>query len=102
MNPNDMQAILNQALQQQQHAQYGLLAINIGGFLVVAFVIYMFYARLRGIEDELMKFRIAYEFAHAPKAQPAPWHEARGDSSPPAAPRTLVPSAGDAKYMPKA
>ena len=47
------------------------ILINIVVFLVGAFVIYMFYARLRDIADELRKFRIAYEMAEDRKAQSA-------------------------------
>ncbi len=39
------------------------LLINIVVFLATVFVIYIFYARLRDIADELRKFRIAYEMA---------------------------------------
>jgi len=37
-----------------------------------AFVIYMFYARLRDISQELMRFRIAYEMAEHRKLPPRP------------------------------
>jgi len=73
MNPNELmaqqQALLNQALQNQQHLLYGYIAVSVGLFLIGAWVIYMFYARLRGIEDELRKFRIAYEFANTPSVR---------------------------------
>ena len=49
MNPNNLIALS--------------ILINIVVFLVGAFVIYMYYARLRDIADELRKFRIAYEMA---------------------------------------
>jgi len=72
MNPNELiaqqQALLNQALQSQQHLLYGYMAVSLGLFLIGAWVIYLFYARLRGIEVELRKFRIAYEFAHTPES----------------------------------
>jgi hypothetical protein len=38
-------------------------------------VIYAFYARLRGIEQEIRKFRIAYEFAHSRESNSVPRHE---------------------------
>jgi hypothetical protein len=46
-------------------------------FIFGMFVIYMFYARLRDIADELRKFRIAYEMAEDRKARvptPTPPH----------------------------
>ncbi len=39
------------------------LLINLALFAVGVWVIYMFYARLRDIADELRKFRIAFEMA---------------------------------------
>lgn len=41
-----------------------VLALSLAGFIITVLVVYMFYARLRGIEDELTKSRIAYESAH--------------------------------------
>ena len=57
MNPNNIIALS--------------ILINIVVFLVGVFVIYMFYARLRDIADELRKFRIAYEMAEDSKARAA-------------------------------
>ena len=48
MYPNDLAMLM------------GIL-INIVVFLVNVYVIYLFYARLRYIADELRKFRIAFE-----------------------------------------
>ncbi|MGB8369698.1 MAG: hypothetical protein ACLPYZ_02155 [Limisphaerales bacterium] len=51
------------------------MLINLVLFVVVVFVTYMFYARLRDIADELRKFRIvrkfriAYEMAEDNKAR---------------------------------
>jgi hypothetical protein len=63
MNPNDIyaqqQAIMNHAL----HVLGAFLVIYAAMFIFGMFVIYMFYARLRDIADELRKFRIAYEMA---------------------------------------
>ena len=71
MNPNDLiaqqQALLNQYIQNAQHIAIGVLALYLALFLLGCWVIYMFYARLRGIEQEIMKFRIAYEFANPPQ-----------------------------------
>jgi hypothetical protein len=76
MNPNDLvaqqQALLNQYMQNAQHAQYGLLALGLAWFIISGLVLYAFYARLRGIEDEIRKFRIAYEFANPPSKKRPP------------------------------
>lgn len=75
MNPNDIlaqqQAILNQAMQNAQHWTVAMILFEIAFMLIGAWVIYMFYARLRDIADELRKFRIAYELAEDQKARPA-------------------------------
>ena len=42
-----------------QNLLYGMLSVYAAGFIISAFVIYLFYARLRDIGDELRKFRIA-------------------------------------------
>jgi len=47
------------------------ILINLAILLVGAFVIYMFYARLRDIADELRKFRLAYEMTQDRKSQSA-------------------------------
>jgi hypothetical protein len=71
MNPNDLiaqqQAIINQAIQNQQGWFWGMIALQIGFLAITGFIIYMFYARLRDIAEELMKLRVAYEFANPPK-----------------------------------
>jgi hypothetical protein len=91
MNPNDyvaqQQAILNQAMQTQQHWVWGMIAIELAFLLIGAWVIYMFYARLRDLADELMKFRIAYEMS-----------EGRKDE---AAKRTPPPADANSRYAPK-
>jgi hypothetical protein len=75
MNSNDIlaqqQAILNQAMQNAQNWQIVYLVVSLAIFIIGAWVIYMFYARLRDIADELRKFRIAYELAEDQKARPA-------------------------------
>jgi hypothetical protein len=63
------------------------ILINIVFFLVTVFVIYMFYARLRDIADELRAFRVAYEMAEDRKTQ----------SAAPAPPR----ADDDSRYLPK-
>jgi hypothetical protein len=99
MNPNDLlaqqQALINQAMQNQQGWFWGLLALQIGFVGIGGFVVYMFYARLRDIAEELMKLRVAYEFANPPKpsgirpAPPANW------------PENPLQAGGDVKYQPK-
>jgi hypothetical protein len=83
MNPNDVlaqqQALLNQYMQNAQHVAIGAPALYLALF-VLGLVVYMFYARLRGIEQELMKFRIAYEFAHKPETSTRA-RESRGASA---------------------
>lgn len=97
MNPTDAQSLMNQlaqqAQQQTQHLIWAYLAFTLAALLVTAFVIYIFYARLRGIEDELRKLRIAYEFVHTP--------ETRSRTSEQTQSHTAISQAADAKYMPK-
>jgi hypothetical protein len=73
MNPNDIiaqqQALINQAMQNQQGWFWGMIALQIGLTGLGGFVLYMFYARLRDIAEELMKLRVAYEFANPPKSK---------------------------------
>ena len=78
MNYNDalaqQQAALNQLMQNAQQLQIVYLAVSLAMLIFGAWVLYMFYARLRDIGDELRKFRIAYEMAEERKARanPAP------------------------------
>ena len=71
MNYNDaiaqQQVILNQAMQTQQHWVWACIALSLAGFLIGAFVIYLFYSQLRDIANELRKFRIACEMAEERK-----------------------------------
>jgi hypothetical protein len=64
MNPNDIIAQQQSLLQNAQNLQFAYLAISLALFIVGGWVLYMFYARLRDIADQLRKFRIAYEFTH--------------------------------------
>src|ERR1022692_4654683 len=68
MNPNDLvaqqQAYLNQVMQNAQQLQIVFLVISIAMFILGSWVIYMFYARLRDIADELRMFRVAYQMVH--------------------------------------
>jgi hypothetical protein len=83
MNPNDVlaqaQAQAYQAMQQYHDFLLGLLAFQVAGFLLACFVVYLFYARLRDIANELMKFRIAYEFARTPEPQPRARQQSRAE-----------------------
>ncbi len=64
MNLNDLPAQEQALLQYVQTLQFASLAISLASLIILGWVVYMFYARLRDIADELRKFRIAYEFAH--------------------------------------
>ena len=108
MNPSDLltqqQAVLNQYMQNAQHMQIGVLALYLALLLLGALVTYMFYARLRGIEQEIMKFRIAYEFSHTPETRNKARQESRGASAWPQQPKPLIPatpSPEQQKYMTK-
>ncbi|HZL78485.1 MAG TPA: hypothetical protein VFC17_06500 [Candidatus Limnocylindrales bacterium] len=72
MNPNDLlaqqQAFYEQAMQRVQQNELIVAIFSLCGFLITALVIYMFYARLRDIAEELMKLRVAYEFANSLKS----------------------------------
>ena len=91
MNPNDIlaqqQALLNQVMQNAQHWTVAMIIFQIAFLLIGAWVVYMFYARLRDIADELRKFRIAYELAEDQKAR--------------AAQPTLPPADDDSRYASK-
>jgi len=60
------QQMLNQQMQTAHKFQWGMIALSIAGFLISWFVIYLFYARLRDISEELRKLRISYEMANPP------------------------------------
>ncbi len=62
MNPNDIIAQQQALFQNAQNLQLACLAFCLALCIVGSWVLYMFYARLRDIADELRKFRIAYEF----------------------------------------
>jgi hypothetical protein len=108
MNPNDLlaqqQAMINQAMQNTQQMAIGVAALYLALLILLCWVIYMFYARLRGIEQEIMKFRIAYEFAHTPETRSRMRQETRATSTWPEPPKPLVPapsSPEEQKYIPK-
>ena len=92
MNPNEIQALVNQSLQNSQQLVWGVLAIQIALFIVGAWVMYMFYARLWDIGDELRKIRVTYEMEQE--------RTIRGAARPPTARSGENPFASDARYMP--
>ena len=54
------------------------ILINVIVFLIVVFAVYMFYARIRDIADEMRKFRIAYEMAQERKTAKAEAGQSEG------------------------
>jgi hypothetical protein len=91
------QQMLNQQMQTAHKFQWGMIALSIAGFLISWFVIYLFYARLRDISEELRKLRISYEMANPPHAQGSRQNFTNGFP-----PITENPfSKGDSKYMPQ-
>jgi hypothetical protein len=94
MNPNEIlgqyQAILNQAAQQQQKIMWGVIAIQVVLLILAAWAIFMFYARLRDIADELRKLRMIHESSHGPDIKSLA--NLRAESA---------PTTDDARYMPK-
>ena len=68
MNLNDLlaqqQAAMNQAMQNVHRWELGYLVLAIAAVVIHFTIVYLFYAHLRDIADELRKFRIAYEFLH--------------------------------------
>jgi hypothetical protein len=86
-------------MQNGQHMLIGLLALYLAFLLLGAWVTYMFYARLRGTEQEIMKFRIAYEFSHTPETRTRGRQESRSTSAWPEPPKPLVPDAPSPQAM---
>ena len=100
MNPNDIyaqqQALLNQVMQHAQHVLWAFLVIYAAMFIFGMFVIYMFYARLRDIADELRKFRIAYEMAEDRRQPSGSLRKPNPDS-----PGNPFQEGGEERYKPK-
>ena len=105
MNPNDIlaqqQALMNQYAQNMQHVQIGMLALSLAGLIITAGVIYMFYACLRRIEDEIRIFRIAYEFDHPPQQRSSSRQAHRNEIARLEPTKPLVPVPAEQKFMPK-
>ena len=97
MNPNDLmaqqQVYLNQMLHTTQQWQLAYVAIGLGAFIIHGWVVYMFYARLRDIGDELRKIRVTYEMEQERSVRIA--------TSSPSAPAGDNPFAKDDRSMPK-
>ena len=74
---------------------WGVLAFQIAGVLITGWVLYMFYARLRDIAEELIKFRVAYEFANSPRGGGG------RQSMPVEPPANTVQPGGDSRFQPK-
>jgi hypothetical protein len=76
MNSNDLlaqqQALINQALNQAHQIYWVMIIFWVAGLVVTGWVLYMFYARLRDLANELKKLRIAYESSHSPQTMPRP------------------------------
>ena len=92
MNPNELQAFLNQSVQQSHQILLGVLAVQIALLILGAWVLYMFYARLQDIADELRKIRVTYEMEQD--------RIARGAARRPAVTPGENPFADDARYKP--
>ena len=97
MNPNDLmaqqQAYLNQLMQNAHQTQWAMIALWLASMLISFFVIYLFYARLRDIGDELRRIRVLYEMEQE--------RTLRSMARSPSAAPSVTPTAGDAPYMPK-
>jgi hypothetical protein len=92
MNPNDLIAQQQALLQNAQNWQFIYLAVWLASVLVSVWVLYMFYARLRDIADELRKIRVTYEMEQE--------RTNRRSARPPAATSGENPFADDARYRP--
>ena len=75
-------------MQSQQHWVWGIVAIQFAFLLIGAWVIFMFYARLRDIADELQKLRITYEMVEGRKAHAAKPTPPRSDDDSRFAPKS--------------
>lgn len=97
MNPNDLlaqqQELLNRVMNQQHHFHLVMIAVWVAGLLATAWVLYMFYARLRDIATELRKIRVTYEMERE--------REARRSVRAASAAQSEPPSPGESRYMPK-
>jgi hypothetical protein len=102
MNLNDIlaqqQANLNNAVQTSQRLFLWTALVEFAVFAFFCWVVYMFYARIRDIADELKRFRQAFETAHHNPSALGRFLTSSG-----ASPATAAVPKGftDAKYMPK-
>ena len=74
-------------MQNAQHWTMAIIIFQIAFLLIGVWVVYMFYARLRDIGQELMKLRITYEMVEGRKAGSAKPTPTRADD--------------ESRYMPK-
>ena len=74
--------------------------MSLACFFAACVVIYLFYAKLRDIADDVRRLRIAYDLAHAPENRSKPRPEERSQSAWPPTPKPLIPPE-DEKYLPK-
>jgi hypothetical protein len=102
MNPNDIlaqaQAAQQAAFNHYHDAMGFMFAIELAVFIATCWVVYMFYARLGDILDEVRRFRIAYEFEQDREANARLAFERRSTAAV-SIPQTS--KAADAKYMPR-
>jgi hypothetical protein len=86
------QALINHA----QNMFWAFLVIYGAMFMFGMWVVYMFYARLRDIADELRKFRIAYEMAEDRRQPSGSLRKPTPDSS-----DNPFQEGGEERYKPK-
>ena len=84
---------MNESLERYYQILFGIAAIQIAFTVVGIWVIFMFYARLRDIADELRKIRVTYEMEQERSVRIA--------TSSPSAPAGDNPFAKDDRSMPK-
>jgi hypothetical protein len=100
MNLNDIlaqqQANLNKAAQTSQRLFLWTALVEFAVFALFCWVVYMFYARLRDIGEELRRLRIAHEIGGGIIARSG---SRTTGITPPLPPKEAERS--DAKYMPK-
>jgi hypothetical protein len=95
MNQNDIlsqqQALMNQMAAHSDRIVWGMIIIQILLFFLGAWVLYMFYCRLRDISIEIKNFRLTYESLNPSRTKPS------------SVPRSEPPpsSHSESRYMPK-
>jgi len=82
MNPNDMQNLISAQQQAIHHAEFQVYFFGYttyAAIIICAIFSVLIFWKLRGIADEFLKFRIAYEMAEGRKARAAKPTPPRGD-----------------------